>query len=78
MGRISYVERAKAALASGARSAANAVQSAKPAPQDVRAQRLAICNACPHLTAMRRCGKCGCPVDGKTFFHGARCPIGKW
>ena len=66
------------------------VQKAKAQLQQVRTvlakadeseiqRRTEICNACPHLIRARipqanRCGKCGCPIIGKTKFQRAKCP----
>ena len=40
---------------------------AQAASAELVAERLALCSACPHLTADRRCAhiKCGCWVDAK-------------
>lgn len=42
-------------------------------------RRMSICQACPHLVRHKlkmadRCGKCGCPIIGKTRFQRAKCP----
>jgi hypothetical protein len=62
--------------------------------EEIRAQRMAICKACPHLTARNTCGTpvvgtwvedngrrvktCGCFMDVKTRLKGFGCPLGKW
>lgn len=47
---------------------------------EVRAARLAICEACPSLQRqpIKRCGECGCPIASKTRFKQSSCPLGKW
>lgn len=46
--------------------------------QELRQQRLAICNQCPELSKFRQCKKCGCLVDTKTYLKSSSCPINKW
>ena len=62
--------------------------------EEIRAERTAICKACPHLTARNTCGTpvvgtwvkdnerrvktCGCFMDVKTRLKGFGCPLGKW
>ena len=49
-------------------------------------KRCEICNECEHLKEMIKgkqwsyvCGKCGCPIAGKTYYTKQRaCPIDKW
>ena len=49
-------------------------------------KRCEICNECEHLKEMIKgkqwsyvCGKCGCPIAGKTFSPKQNpCPIDKW
>jgi len=53
------------------------------APVDVRARRLAICEACPDRKKYERidaykCGRCGCPITTKVKFARAQCPARKW
>ena len=45
---------------------------------EVRKQRWDICNACEHITNMRRCDKCKCVLKLKILFDRMKCPIGKW
>tara|TARA_B110000211_G_scaffold203780_1_gene236796 strand:+ start:240 stop:458 length:219 start_codon:yes stop_codon:yes gene_type:complete len=40
--------------------------------------RRTICNACPHKSALDRCGKCGCPLAAKTRSLTTNCPVGNW
>lgn len=47
---------------------------AKHVSPEVLEERKAICTACPHLTAERRCAKCGCYVDVKASWESERCP----
>lgn len=48
------------------------------APEPVREQRLAICEACEFFDAnQRRCTKCGCG-GLKVHLATERCPVGKW
>lgn len=49
-----------------------------PATLTTRLVRLAVCDQCPHLSAIRRCAKCGCFVDVKARLATQRCPEGKW
>jgi len=43
-------------------------------------QRLAICEACPHLVRqpLLRCSKCGCLLQAKIHLFSTHCPIQKW
>lgn len=63
-------------------------------PENIRADRMAICKGCPHLTARNTCGTpvvgsvvkhegkkirtCGCFMDVKTRLKGFGCPLNKW
>lgn len=44
---------------------------------DIKNQRLAICQACPFLRG-DRCGKCGCNLQYKAAWESEHCPIEKW
>jgi hypothetical protein len=61
-----------------AQKVAVAVKDAvQPAPALERADRRAICDACPHkftTAGLERCGKCGCSLTGKSFLQRAHCP----
>lgn len=47
--------------------------------EEVKAQRLAICNACPaRNAAMNTCGDCYCWLPGKTRYAKSTCPRSKW
>lgn len=42
-------------------------------------ERLQICRSCNRFDPiLARCRKCGCFMQGKTRFPGAKCPIGLW
>lgn len=46
---------------------------------NVRDERMAICNSCEFLfEPTMQCKKCGCFVKAKTRFKSFSCPIGKW
>lgn len=48
-------------------------------PEDVKAERLEICNTCEFFKhATRQCRKCGCFMDLKTRLDKASCPMKKW
>lgn len=42
-------------------------------------ERLSICQQCAFFeTFQKRCTKCGCFMQAKTYLEAATCPIGKW
>jgi len=41
-------------------------------------QRMAVCQSCPELGALNRCGQCGCFMTIKTRIYSAKCPFGLW
>jgi len=45
--------------------------------EEVKKERLDICNACEH-NALGVCKKCGCVLVLKTQWKVTSCPIGKW
>lgn len=45
---------------------------------EVAGARVKICQACPELGADMLCAQCGCPMNVKTWFDYAECPLGKW
>lgn len=45
---------------------------------ELQAERLAMCEACPHYLATHQCSKCGCFMPSKTGLLYASCPISKW
>ena len=49
----------------------------RPEIEIIAAQRMALCNACPHRQP-NTCGKCGCPLEAKTRANDASCPDGRW
>lgn len=52
---------------------------AKLATDEVAADRLSICNACPELIKLtHQCKKCGCIMNLKVKLAEAECPLGKW
>lgn len=49
------------------------------ASSDQQSERIEICNSCEQLTEkLRRCRKCGCFMDIKTWMAEQECPLGKW
>ena len=44
------------------------------------ADRMAICQACPHarFRPFMHCAKCGCVLAWKTKLKAGACPVGKW
>ena len=58
---------------------ANAVKGVDQTVADeVKKQRLDLCNGCENLNMLRQCKKCLCFVDQKTKFKQEECPIKKW
>jgi hypothetical protein len=53
------------------------VRDPKMVPDEVREERLAICNECEHLKD-GKCELCGCFVLPKSYFENMACPIEKW
>ncbi len=48
-------------------------------PDNVAAERLAICKACPRYRKRAgQCKECGCIMPQKVKLAGASCPLGKW
>lgn len=48
-------------------------------PQDLKAERLAICHQCPKFSLkLQKCTLCGCFMQLKTELAKAKCPIGHW
>lgn len=48
------------------------------ASDEEKDRRYSICEECPHLTATKRCEKCGCFMVAKTKLLHATCPENKW
>lgn len=46
--------------------------------EDIKNERLSLCNACPKLTATRQCSECLCFIDFKTTLKQEKCPLDKW
>lgn len=44
----------------------------------LKAERLTLCESCPHYLITHQCRKCGCFMPVKTGLEHASCPIGKW
>lgn len=59
-----------------ARQHANVV--APQVEEEVRNERLSICNACDYLDSTKHCNLCGCFMEMKTKFVEASCPAEKW
>lgn len=58
---------------------AQEIDEATRAPEEIRNQRLSICESCEHLfKPTSSCKKCGCFMKLKTWIGPAKCPIGKW
>ena len=48
-------------------------------PEDVKAERLAICDTCEFFKhATRQCRKCGCFMEYKSLMMNTKCPLDKW
>jgi hypothetical protein len=45
---------------------------------ELSAERMKICKACPELRNGLSCNICGCVVEAKTRLNDESCPIGKW
>mgnify|MGYP003339827151 CR=1 FL=1 len=51
----------------------------KTVSQQIKLQRLEICNSCEHLVKkFNSCKLCKCYVPAKTMFASAICPDNKW
>ena len=48
------------------------------APEELVKARYAVCEACPFLTAAKKCSRCGCYMPVKTKLTKATCPVKKW
>jgi len=65
--------------AAGTAIVKNALNSFSGVPEEVKEERLAICNGCPKLLAgNRRCSVCSCFVDYKVQLAAESCPEAKW
>ena len=70
-------------MGAAAVAATKAIVSDRPLVEEaVRAQRWAVCLACPLLTASQQCDKeqggCNCYMPGKVRLSSATCPKGRW
>lgn len=48
---------------------------------EIKAERLATCNACPAKTTFLgfdQCGECKCFIIFKASFKNSKCPLQKW
>lgn len=51
----------------------------KTVSQDVKLQRLNICNSCNNYRKnTKTCKKCGCYMPAKATFASSECPAGLW
>jgi hypothetical protein len=51
----------------------------KTVNQEVKLERLSICNRCESfIESMSTCKQCGCYMPAKTTFANSECPEGKW
>ncbi len=57
----------------------NVIQDPRPVPESVKAERMAICEACEWKKGPK-CGKCGCFLALKLKMNNVRCPLSepKW
>ena len=46
--------------------------------EEVRNDRISLCNGCPKLMVTRQCSECLCFVDLKTKLKQESCPLKKW
>lgn len=70
-------------LASAAAAAGSAMRAAMRgdqvwASEQVRARRLAECDACPNVRSDWRCSQCGCYLPAKVKLATESCPVGRW
>jgi hypothetical protein len=49
----------------------------KEEAERIAAERLSICEACPHFTKTRQCDICSCFMDAKVKLHAAYCAAGQ-
>jgi hypothetical protein len=48
-------------------------------PDDIRNERLSICQGCEHWSKQsNRCTECGCQMRVKSSLSSSKCPINKW
>ena len=73
-----HVEATAGEMAAGVLRSAGRLLKHGTATAEVKAARLATCDACPHRLASGRCAKCGCFLAAKTGIAAEACPIGKW
>jgi hypothetical protein len=51
----------------------------KTVSEEVKSQRLSICNKCEDFNKkLKTCKNCGCYMPAKTMFAGSSCPSEKW
>lgn len=70
----------KGGLKSGTRILKNKLKGIDDkVPEQVKANRLAICNACPHLNKfLKQCNICKCFINYKTGLKEEFCPDKRW
>jgi hypothetical protein len=73
-----HVEATAGQMAAGLFRSAGRLITQGVASPEVKAARLAVCDACPHRLKSGRCAKCGCFLAAKTAVAAEACPIGKW
>ena len=69
-----------ASAAAAAGSAMRAAVAGQPvwAGEQLRARRLAECDACPNVRSDWRCSQCGCYLPAKVKLATESCPVGRW
>ncbi len=50
----------------------------KTVNNQVKQQRMEICQDCESFTSFRTCKQCGCYMPAKAMLAIAECPMGKW
>jgi hypothetical protein len=73
-----HVEATAGQMAAGLFRSAGRLITQGVASPEVKAARLAVCDACPHRLKSGRCAKCGCFLAAKAAVAAEVCPIGKW
>jgi hypothetical protein len=48
------------------------------ASEEVKKERMEICEKCEHFTKLFFCDECGCFMPVKTGLENKTCPLGKW
>lgn len=51
----------------------------KTVSEEVKLQRIGICNSCNDFSKkLKTCKQCGCYMPAKAMFAGSSCPLEKW